>query len=141
MFRIFWRWVLAIDRDRVGYPAGGTGGLYRWMPACGGRCFFLGSFGENPEVSPGAPGQNSLRQSSGQAGEGGAGLARVLSDGGWMDTVCNSPCFWCCFIPNYATHYTTVGAKKQAFSGLNEDLVVSPPWGIQSTILPEFPCP
>ncbi len=35
---------------------------------------FLGSFGENPEVRI----QNS--------GEGGAGLARVLSDGGWVGT-------------------------------------------------------
>ncbi len=73
----------------------------------------LGSFGENPEVRI----QNS--------GEGGPPLARVLSDGGWMDTVCNSPCFWCCFVPNYGTHYTIVAAKKQAFSGLNEHLVVS----------------
>ncbi len=38
---------------------------------------------------------------------GGLPLARVLSDGGFLGMVCYSPCFWCCFVPNYATHYTT----------------------------------
>ncbi len=41
-----------------------------------------------------------------ESGEGGPPLARVLSDGGWLGMACNSPCFRCCFILNYATHYT-----------------------------------
>ncbi len=42
-------------------------------------------FGENPEVSPGAPGQNS--------GEGCPPLARVLSDGGLVGMVVTPPVF------------------------------------------------
>jgi hypothetical protein len=38
---------------------------------------------------------------------GGTPAARVLSDGGLVGTVCNSPCFRCCFVLNYTTHYTT----------------------------------
>ena len=51
----------------------------------------LGSFciiGENPEVRM----QNS--------GDEWPALARVLSDGGWLDTVFNSPCFRCKCIPH-----------------------------------------
>ncbi len=38
------------------YPAGGTGELYMWRPACGGR-FFLGSF----RIFDGGPGVNWVR--------------------------------------------------------------------------------
>ena len=34
-------------------------------------------------------------------------MARVLSDGGFLGMVCYSPCFRCCSVLNYATHYTT----------------------------------
>ena len=47
------------------------------------------------------------------SGEGGTPLACVLSDGGWLGTVCNSPCFRCCSVLNYATHYTTKQVKSQ----------------------------
>ncbi len=73
----------------VGVSPTSVGVKYRGGPIASG-VVFLGSFriiGENPEVSPGAPGQNS--------GEDGPPLARFLSDGGLLCTVCKSPCFWC----------------------------------------------
>ena len=83
--------------------------------------------------------QNSLRQSSGQAGEEWPPLARVLSGGGLMGMACNSPCFRCnpplpfdklrtaksrkwglttgctplACVLFYATHYTIEQAKSQ----------------------------
>ena len=33
----------------------------------------------------------------------------------WVAMVCKSPCFWCCLVLNYATHYTTKQVKSQVF--------------------------
>ena len=41
-------WLVGIDLGRLGYPAGGTGGLNRWMHACCVRCFFLGTVCYSP---------------------------------------------------------------------------------------------
>ena len=79
----------------------------------------LGSFciiGENPEVRI----QNT--------GEGGWRLARVLPDGGCVGMVCNSPCFWCCFVLNYGTHYTIEQVKSQVFIGMNEGFSREKAW-------------
>ncbi len=38
-------------------------------------------------------------------------------------TVYNSPCFWCCFVLNYVTHYTTEQVKSQRSK---RKIVVSP---------------
>ena len=82
------------------------------MPRAYGK---LGSFriiGKNPEVSPGAPGQNS--------GEGRSPLARVLSDGGeWFIF---SSFLRCCIVLKYATYYTTEQVKSQVFIGRKGDL-------------------
>ena len=42
--------LLGIDLGRVGYPAGGTGRLYRWMYACGVRFFFWARFAPSLSV-------------------------------------------------------------------------------------------
>ncbi len=43
-------------------------------------------------------------------------LTPLIMPGCWMGTVCNSPCFWCCFVLNCATHYTTFMPKMQGFT-------------------------
>ena len=46
-------------------------------------------------------------------------MARVLSDGGWLGTVFNSPCFRCSFVLNYATHYTILFDICQMLNEIN----------------------
>ncbi len=50
---------------------------------------------------------------------GGRPFARVLCDGGWLGMACNSPCFRCCFILNYATHYTIKFGRCPILNGIN----------------------
>ena len=92
----------ASPAERPGLNAGGP-------PAAGvlsdGVSFCI--IGENPEDRIQNPGEGCMP------------LARVLSDGGFVGMVFNSPCFWCCFVPNYASHYTILFDKCQMLNEIN----------------------